>query len=270
MPLTIPNSTRIALALALFATGAHAQRYTPPEPPPLTTAPCKPTKKDPCLPAAAPTPAAAPAANAFPFPGEDAQDATKAPATPLGNRAGSCRPAAIPLSRRSRGTGPGSHRPGCISLPRGTRRRVAEHVFLLEFVEFRDSDSDPDQPALKDEGSAGSTRFSRRKLPKVVVVDNDQREARDLEVSHYYFTTGNFEAAYMRAKDAVTTIPDDPAAHLALADSAVRLNKPDEAAAEYTACLKLDVSDAQKKAATRERGSPTWPRRGRSRRRSSG
>jgi Flp pilus assembly protein TadD len=102
---------------------------------------------------------------------------------------------------------------------------------------------------LKDEGSGGSTRFSRKKLPKVAIVDNDAREAEDLEVSHYYFTTGNFQAAYLRAKDAATIFPDDPAAHLALAAAAARLSKPEEAAAEYQACLKLDPTDEQLKTA---------------------
>lgn len=96
----------------------------------------------------------------------------------------------------------------------------------------------PDSPALKDEGSAGSTRFARKHLAKVE--DLDTREAKDLEVSHYYVTTGNFQAAYLRAKDAVATIPDDAAAHLALAQTAQRLKKNDEAIAEYNAYLKLE------------------------------
>ncbi len=83
----------------------------------------------------------------------------------------------------------------------------------------------------------------------MTVIDPDERESKDVEVSHYYFTTGNFEASYLRAKDAVTTIPDDPAAHLALAQAAARLNKPDEARAEYNNCLKLDATDPQVKQA---------------------
>jgi hypothetical protein len=97
---------------------------------------------------------------------------------------------------------------------------------------------DPGTPALKDEGSTGSTRFARQHLSKVE--DLDTREAKDLEVSHYYVTTGNFQAAYLRAKDAVAIIPDDPAAHLALAQTAQRLKKKDEAVAEYNAYLKLE------------------------------
>ncbi len=80
-------------------------------------------------------------------------------------------------------------------------------------------------------------------------MDPDEREAKDVEVSRYYFSTGNFAAAYLRAKDAITIASDDPNAQLALADAAVRVNKPDEAAAAYSACLKLDSSEQQIKAA---------------------
>jgi Tfp pilus assembly protein PilF len=53
----------------------------------------------------------------------------------------------------------------------------------------------------------------------------------------------------LRSQDAVKTAPEDPDAHFALADAAQRLNKRDEAIAEYKACLKLDPSDKEAKAA---------------------
>ena len=79
----------------------------------------------------------------------------------------------------------------------------------------------------------------------------DHREAEDLDVSHYYMTTGNFLGAYLRAQDAVKTIPDDPMAHFALAETANKLNKKDEAVSEYRLYLKLDpggdkVKDSQR------------------------
>lgn len=43
----------------------------------------------------------------------------------------------------------------------------------------------------------------------------------------------------MRAKDAVRVIPEDSAAHFALAQAAQSLKKNAEAAAEYRACLQL-------------------------------
>ncbi len=75
----------------------------------------------------------------------------------------------------------------------------------------------------------------------------DKREATDLDVSHYYFSTGDFKAAYLRAKDAVSIYADDEAAHLAVAKSAERLGKRDEAVAEYTAFLKLDPDGPKSK-----------------------
>ena len=95
-----------------------------------------------------------------------------------------------------------------------------------------------DPAALKDEGSSGSTRFARKHLAKVE--DLETRETKDLEVARYYASTGNFQAAYLRAKDAITIIPDDPAAHLAVAQTAQRLNKKDEAIAEYKVYLTLE------------------------------
>jgi Tfp pilus assembly protein PilF len=79
----------------------------------------------------------------------------------------------------------------------------------------------------------------------------DEREAKDLEISHYYVTTGNFLGAYMRAKDAVATIPDDPLAHFAVAETAAGLKKTDEAISEYQLYLKLDPDGEKAKAAKR-------------------
>jgi predicted TPR repeat methyltransferase len=47
-------------------------------------------------------------------------------------------------------------------------------------------------------------------------------------------------------------VPDDPEAHFALAEVAVKLGKRDEAIAEYNACLKLDPVDKEAKAARKE------------------
>ena len=56
----------------------------------------------------------------------------------------------------------------------------------------------------------------------------------------------------MRSQDAVKTVPDDPEAHFALAEIALKLGKRDEAVAEYNACLKLDPVDKEAKAARKE------------------
>jgi Tfp pilus assembly protein PilF len=106
-----------------------------------------------------------------------------------------------------------------------------------------------DKSALKDAGSTGSTRFERRKL--AVPEDKDQRELEDLDVSHFYLTTGDFLGAYMRAQDAVKLYPDDENAHLALALAAEKMKKKDEAVAEYKAYLKLAPDGDKAKQAKR-------------------
>lgn len=73
----------------------------------------------------------------------------------------------------------------------------------------------------------------------------------DLKVARFYRDKGDFNASYIRSKDAVKSIPDDPEAHLLLAQAALKLKKRDEAIAEFNATLKLDPSDSQKKDATR-------------------
>ena len=101
-----------------------------------------------------------------------------------------------------------------------------------------DADPSPDQPHLHDAGSSGSTRFERKHLPKVE--DIDTREEQDLQVSKYYASTGDYKAAYLRAKDATASVPDDPEGHFLLADAARHFGKPEEARAEFAAYLKLD------------------------------
>ena len=115
------------------------------------------------------------------------------------------------------------------------------------------ADADPDaKPALKDEGSHGGRRLLPRVNPKGTKLQtDDEREAEDLDIAHYYIQSGNLQGAYLRSQDAVKTDPGSPDAHFALADIAQRLNKKDEAVAEYTACLKLDPDDKKASAARR-------------------
>jgi len=112
-----------------------------------------------------------------------------------------------------------------------------------------DAAPDPNAPRLKDAGSTGSTRFQRRKM--AVPEDADKRELDDLDVSHYYITTGNFTGAYMRAQDAVKLYPDDEQAHFALAVAAEKMKKLDEAVAEYTKYLALAPDGEKSKQARR-------------------
>jgi len=70
-----------------------------------------------------------------------------------------------------------------------------------------------------------------------------------LTVAKFYMSRGNFQGAYLRAKDAVKVQPDDPDGHWALADVADKMGKKDEAAVEYAAYLKLDPEGDHVKAA---------------------
>ncbi len=64
-------------------------------------------------------------------------------------------------------------------------------------------------------------------------------------------TTGNFVAAYSRAQDALKLYPDDENAHIAVAVSADKLKKNDEAVAEYKIYLKLAPDGVKAKEARR-------------------
>jgi tetratricopeptide (TPR) repeat protein len=110
----------------------------------------------------------------------------------------------------------------------------------------------PDAAGLTDKGSVSAP--GRHLLHRVNPVGTklqtaDEREAEDLSVARFYTETGDLQGAYLRSQDAVKTEPDDPDAHFALAEAALKLNKRDEAIAEYKACLKLDPVDKEAKEA---------------------
>jgi Tfp pilus assembly protein PilF len=83
------------------------------------------------------------------------------------------------------------------------------------------------------------------------VEDTDHRELEDLDIARYYMSTGNYKAAYLRAKDAIATIPDDPNAYFALAAAAERLNDKDEAIKQYKTYLQMDPEGIHAKAAAK-------------------
>ena len=109
-------------------------------------------------------------------------------------------------------------------------------------------------PGLKDKGSEGSNAAPGRHILHRVnpvgtkLQSTDEREAEDLSIAHFYTQSGDLQGAYLRSKDAVKLAPEDPDAHFALAEAALKLDKKDEAIAEYEACLKLDATDKELKA----------------------
>ena len=238
--------------LAATAGEARAQAYTPP-PPPLVPGPCKPTKNEPCDTQPAKAPAIPATADKFPFPGE-------APAGTTQPQTGTA-PDAKPAAGQFPFPGNAAEAPAAAANSTPDAKKPA-FPFPDEPGESSSSSSsssssasgeaaDPDgtKGPLKDAGSTGSTRFQRKHLAKVE--DLDHRELEDLDVSHYYITTGNFVAAYSRAQDAVKLYPDDENAHMALAVAADKLKKKDEAAAEYQAYLKLAPDGEKAKQAER-------------------
>ena len=108
-----------------------------------------------------------------------------------------------------------------------------------------DASPDAAAPGLTDKGSEGSATPGRHLLHRVNPIGTklqtiDEREQEDLDVAHFYIDSGDLQGAFLRDQDAVKVAPDDPDAHIALAELALKLNKPDVAAAEYNACLKID------------------------------
>jgi tetratricopeptide (TPR) repeat protein len=107
-----------------------------------------------------------------------------------------------------------------------------------------------DKPDVPWADQPASTRSARRKLPKVEKVQTpEDRVAEDLSVAKFYESRGNLNAAYLRTKDAVKTQPDDPDTHFALAQIAQKMQKREEAVAEFNTYLKLDPDGLNIKAA---------------------
>jgi len=110
-------------------------------------------------------------------------------------------------------------------------------------------------PELKDKGSEGQQTVPGRHIlhrvnpPGTKLQSSEERAAEDVDVARFYMDTGDFNAAYLRGKDAVKLLPDDPSAHFRLAEAAMKLNKRDEAIEHYQQCLKLDPIDKEAKAA---------------------
>lgn len=105
-------------------------------------------------------------------------------------------------------------------------------------------DDNEDQPKLTDKGSEG------KRNNKVIKPQTDtDRVDEDLTVAKFYGQSGNYMGAYLRARDAVRTQPDFPEGHFVLGEAAKRLNKKDEAVAEFQTYLKLAPDGRQARAA---------------------
>jgi len=199
-------------------------------------------KSSPAPPCTAPDAKEPPAAQRFPFPGET-------PAPPLPGS-----PSAAPDA-----PAPSGHHPSA----------AEEHPFPgsappMPSSDSGSSDSSSSSSSSDDSSSSSSSNpndstaldgatpplddkgdnpraASRRRLPKVEKLQTDEDRAdEDLKVAKFYEQKGDLNAAYLRTRDAVKYQPSDPETHLALARIAQKLNKRDEAIAEYNAYLQLD------------------------------
>lgn len=265
----------VAAAWVAVACGAQSTPATDPLPKPDSgPAPCAVAPQPvPC--GATPTVTGKPSASEqFPFPGEDSGSSV-----PLTQGATDPKLSGVPKAPNAPGAGSGTSSGPTSETGAGAGKTAAAFPFPGEddksagaiggagggssssSSSSSDSgggdaatgpDGTADGAALQDKGSEGST--GRHLLHRVNPVGTklqsaDEREAEDLSVAKFYTDSGDLQGAYMRSQDAVKTAPDDPEAHFALAEAALKLNKRDEAITEYTACLKLDPVDKEAKAA---------------------
>ena len=84
--------------------------------------------------------------------------------------------------------------------------------------------------------------------PQKPMSEEEQQEAKDVEVGYYYLRDKNYVAAESRLKEAVEIKPDSPAALIGLAQAQQKLGKRNEARQNYEAYLKLNPNrpDAEK------------------------
>lgn len=209
--------------------------------------------------------AAAPAAKRFPYPGEVQPDEAPVPppqTSPQAPASGTA-PAAkrFPYPGEEEAPTPSTGRPGQPPLQdagsSGESSSSSSSSSSASSPQDGSSSSSSDhgrgtgggEEASGDPGAAPPPHRTRRKLPPVERQSPSEREQEDVQVAGFYIDDGNFKGAYDRAKDAVMLDKTDPSAHLALAESARKLGKLDEAEAEYKQCLALDPVPKERKVA---------------------
>lgn len=256
MPSTL-SAVLLAASLAAPACFAQSLPASKSPPQPCTTTP----QTSPCSTAPDKT---APATDRFPFPGESpgtqSPNPSSAPTVPsdapksiaaAGSAPSPDAPAA-PADKRFPFPGEESPTPAATgpSTPSGSSSSSSSDP-----TAFASDDTDaPDPNAPKDKPAAPEGRRLLKRVNPIgtKLQTNDEREAEDLSVAHFYTQTGNLQGAYLRSQDAVKIMPDDASAHCALAQAALSLNKRDEAINEFNACLKLDPEEKDAKNARKE------------------
>jgi hypothetical protein len=186
-------------------------------------------------PASGQKPADTPAANKFPYPGENSSDTSSVPPAP-----GPGQPA---------GQQPGQQSGDKYPYP-GDSSSSSSSSSGSSSSNSSDPTGSPDPTAAGDTSSDDQPTPPRRRPVKAPKVETDsERVDEDLSVAHYYIQSGNFQGAYLRAQDAVNLQPDYALAHFALAEAAMKLNKDSEAVQEFQTYLKLEPDGKQAKVA---------------------
>jgi len=240
---SISRIVRATLTVIVLSGVCCAQ--TPAGNKPSDASPCQPTTDKPCPP---PTEKKQPsAAERFPFPGESQNPPPDAPAP---NAPAPATPNAPHSSAASEHPYPGD----ASSSSSDSSSSSSSSSSSDDAPPPAASDDHPwDDKGDKPQAAA------RRKLPKVQNLQSDEERAtEDLNVAKFYEQSGDLNAAYLRVKDAVKYQPNDPDTHFALAHVAQKMNKRDEAIAEFNAYLKLDpdglkIKQAQKALAQLQR-----------------
>lgn len=251
--------TFLALLAAPALACAQAAQSTPPCPKTDKSSDGSQGKAKPASPPCTPPNAAEPpAAQRFPFPGESTQSEPKpqkqspsatpnaAPDAPAPNGKEPSAADKFPFPTSSAPPMPGAENSGSSSSSSSSSSDSSSS-----------SSNDPAdtpssaKPPLDDKGDNPRAAV-RRRLPKVEKLQSDEERAEeDLKISKFYADAGNFNAAYLRARDAVKSLPDDPDTHFALAQVAQKMKKREEAIAEYNNYLQmapdgLKIKDAHK------------------------
>lgn len=255
---TIHSALVIAVGplAAMLVLPCSAQSKPPADPAPCTVAP----QPQPCGTAPA-TSDQGNAAKRFPFPGEGSGSASSSPSPDAPQPDLNGVPQAPSATQEDGGSGSKSSAAKQFPFP-GEGDSPSTDTSSSSSSSSSSSDdgapipgtgSDPnaDQPPqLKDKDSEREQTSGRHILHRINPLGTklqtpDEREQEDLSVARFYMDSGDLRGAYLRSQDAVQTIPDDPDAHFSLAEVAAKLDKRDEAIAEYNACLKLDASDKE-------------------------
>jgi tetratricopeptide (TPR) repeat protein len=240
MAISLP--IRVALTSFAFAAIAAGQATTPQKP---ADQPCPPANQSsskaagkPCTP---PTDTKQPStADQFPFPGESSKPAASSSDSPDAPTPASSRKAAEeehPFPSDAPPALPGADPPSSSSSSSSSS-------------DDSSSSANPDATPPHPGADTSDTKPVRKKLPKVEKIQtSEDRAAEDLTVAKFYENRGNLNAAYLRTKDAVNVQPDDPETHFALAQIAQKMQKREEAIAEFNTYLKLDPDGLNIKAA---------------------